>query len=164
MDGKCFSIDDLNVKLLRASVEIIRDFFSVFCSRVAQMLASKLCLFMSIAFVYSEMVFSPYALFDCIRAKVIFGFLAQLSKCSEPSDICDWVMLGIYTCHMQSQLGSARSPQHFTKVFSWFSYVLFFRHVADFQLSIASVIENSSSDCLAQDLHLQAQQLAERVC
>ncbi|XP_068040108.1 probable arginine--tRNA ligase, mitochondrial isoform X2 [Anomalospiza imberbis] len=37
------------------------------------------------------------------------------------------------------------------------------RHVADFQLSIASVIENSSSDCLAQDLHLQAQQLAERL-
>ncbi|KFW86003.1 hypothetical protein N305_02469, partial [Manacus vitellinus] len=37
------------------------------------------------------------------------------------------------------------------------------RHVADFQLSIASVIENSSSDCLAQDLHLQAQKLAERL-
>ncbi|NWV67452.1 SYRM protein, partial [Malurus elegans] len=37
------------------------------------------------------------------------------------------------------------------------------RHVADFQLSIASVIENSSSDCLAQDLHLQAQQLAGRL-
>ncbi|NWT56133.1 SYRM protein, partial [Erythrocercus mccallii] len=37
------------------------------------------------------------------------------------------------------------------------------RHVADFQLSIASVIENSSSDCLAQDLHLQAQQIAERL-
>ncbi|NXI82779.1 SYRM protein, partial [Rhipidura dahli] len=37
------------------------------------------------------------------------------------------------------------------------------RHVADFQLSVASVIENSSSDCLAQDLHLQAQQLAERL-
>ncbi|XP_041268313.1 probable arginine--tRNA ligase, mitochondrial isoform X3 [Onychostruthus taczanowskii] len=37
------------------------------------------------------------------------------------------------------------------------------RHVADFQLSIASVIENSSGDCLAQDLHLQAQQLAERL-
>ncbi|KAF4794696.1 hypothetical protein TURU_099880 [Turdus rufiventris] len=37
------------------------------------------------------------------------------------------------------------------------------RHVADFQLSIASVIENSSSDCLTQDLHLQAEQLAERL-
>ncbi|XP_064268688.1 probable arginine--tRNA ligase, mitochondrial isoform X3 [Passer domesticus] len=37
------------------------------------------------------------------------------------------------------------------------------RHVADFQLSIASVIENSSGDCLAQDLHLQAQQLAGRL-
>ncbi|XP_031960910.1 probable arginine--tRNA ligase, mitochondrial isoform X2 [Corvus moneduloides] len=37
------------------------------------------------------------------------------------------------------------------------------RHVADFQLSIASVIENSSSNCLAQDLHLQAQQLVERL-
>ncbi|NWS13569.1 SYRM protein, partial [Pachyramphus minor] len=37
------------------------------------------------------------------------------------------------------------------------------RHVADFQLSVASVIENSSSDCLAQDLHLQAQKLAERL-
>ncbi|NWQ64834.1 SYRM protein, partial [Neopipo cinnamomea] len=37
------------------------------------------------------------------------------------------------------------------------------RHVADFQLSIASVTENSSSDCLAQDLHLQAQKLAERL-
>ncbi|KAJ7396945.1 putative arginine--tRNA ligase, isoform X3 [Pitangus sulphuratus] len=37
------------------------------------------------------------------------------------------------------------------------------RHVADFQLSIASVIENSSRDCLAQDLHLQAQKLAERL-
>ncbi|XP_063006695.1 probable arginine--tRNA ligase, mitochondrial isoform X3 [Melospiza melodia melodia] len=37
------------------------------------------------------------------------------------------------------------------------------RHVADFQLSIASIIENSSGDCLAQDLHLQAQQLAERL-
>ncbi|NXK39193.1 SYRM protein, partial [Piprites chloris] len=37
------------------------------------------------------------------------------------------------------------------------------RHVADFQLSIASVIENGSSDCLAQDLHLQAQKLAERL-
>ncbi|NXW12951.1 SYRM protein, partial [Circaetus pectoralis] len=37
------------------------------------------------------------------------------------------------------------------------------RHVADFQLSIASVTEDSSSDCLAQDLHLQAQKLAERL-
>uniref|UniRef100_A0A8C3XFD8 Probable arginine--tRNA ligase, mitochondrial n=1 Tax=Cyanoderma ruficeps TaxID=181631 RepID=A0A8C3XFD8_9PASS len=37
------------------------------------------------------------------------------------------------------------------------------RHVADFQLSIASILEDSSSDCLAQDLHLQAQQLAERL-
>ncbi|XP_030800433.1 probable arginine--tRNA ligase, mitochondrial isoform X2 [Camarhynchus parvulus] len=37
------------------------------------------------------------------------------------------------------------------------------RHVADFQLSIASIIENSSGDCLPQDLHLQAQQLAERL-
>ncbi|NWR49341.1 SYRM protein, partial [Regulus satrapa] len=38
------------------------------------------------------------------------------------------------------------------------------RHVADFQLSISSVIENSSSDGLAQDLlHLQAQQLAQRL-
>ncbi|KAI1241091.1 hypothetical protein IHE44_0009553 [Lamprotornis superbus] len=37
------------------------------------------------------------------------------------------------------------------------------KHVADFQLSIASVIENSSNDCSAQDLHLQAQQLAERL-
>ncbi|NWY38577.1 SYRM protein, partial [Sylvia atricapilla] len=37
------------------------------------------------------------------------------------------------------------------------------RCVADFQLSIASVIEKSSSDCLAQDLHRQAQQLAERL-
>ncbi|XP_019144125.1 probable arginine--tRNA ligase, mitochondrial isoform X2 [Corvus cornix cornix] len=37
------------------------------------------------------------------------------------------------------------------------------RHVADFQLSIASVIENSSSNCSAQDLHLQAQQLVERL-
>ncbi|NWU78299.1 SYRM protein, partial [Onychorhynchus coronatus] len=37
------------------------------------------------------------------------------------------------------------------------------RHVADFQLSVASVKENSSSDCLAQDLHLQAQKLAERL-
>ncbi|XP_023778046.1 probable arginine--tRNA ligase, mitochondrial isoform X1 [Cyanistes caeruleus] len=34
------------------------------------------------------------------------------------------------------------------------------RHVADFQLSIASVIENGSSGCLE---HLQAQQLAERL-
>ncbi|KAF1505360.1 putative arginine--tRNA ligase, mitochondrial, partial [Eudyptula minor novaehollandiae] len=37
------------------------------------------------------------------------------------------------------------------------------RHVADFQLSIASVTEGSSSDCLAQDLNLQAQKLAERL-
>ncbi|KAM9267599.1 putative arginine--tRNA ligase, mitochondrial isoform 2-T2 [Cariama cristata] len=37
------------------------------------------------------------------------------------------------------------------------------RHVADFQLSIASLTEDSSSDCLAQDLHLQAQKLAERL-
>ncbi|XP_049674164.1 probable arginine--tRNA ligase, mitochondrial isoform X3 [Accipiter gentilis] len=37
------------------------------------------------------------------------------------------------------------------------------RHVADFQLSIASVTEDSSTDCLAQDLHLQAQKLAERL-
>ncbi|NXX24134.1 SYRM protein, partial [Nicator chloris] len=37
------------------------------------------------------------------------------------------------------------------------------RHVADFQLSIASIVENNSSDCLAQDLHLQAQQLAEQL-
>ncbi|NWR90906.1 SYRM protein, partial [Furnarius figulus] len=36
-------------------------------------------------------------------------------------------------------------------------------HGADFQLSIASVIEGSSSDCLAQDLDLQAQKLAERL-
>ncbi|NWS97288.1 SYRM protein, partial [Mionectes macconnelli] len=37
------------------------------------------------------------------------------------------------------------------------------RHVADFQLSVASVIENSSSDCLAQDLHRQAEKLADRL-
>ncbi|NXW58391.1 SYRM protein, partial [Eurystomus gularis] len=37
------------------------------------------------------------------------------------------------------------------------------RCVADFQLSIASVIEDSSSDCLAQDLNLQAQKLAGRL-
>ncbi|XP_075001552.1 putative arginine--tRNA ligase, mitochondrial isoform X4 [Calonectris borealis] len=37
------------------------------------------------------------------------------------------------------------------------------RHVADFQLSIASVTEDSSRDCLAQDLNLQAQKLAERL-
>ncbi|NXI61235.1 SYRM protein, partial [Anseranas semipalmata] len=37
------------------------------------------------------------------------------------------------------------------------------RHVADFQLSIASVTEDSSSDCLAQDLQLRAQKLAEKL-
>ncbi|NXF08615.1 SYRM protein, partial [Smithornis capensis] len=37
------------------------------------------------------------------------------------------------------------------------------RNVSDFQLSIASVIEDSSNDCLAQDLHLQAQKIAERL-
>ncbi|KFP08988.1 hypothetical protein Z169_10480, partial [Egretta garzetta] len=37
------------------------------------------------------------------------------------------------------------------------------RHVADFQFSIASVAEGSSSDCLAQDLNLQAQKLAKRL-
>ncbi|KAK2524105.1 Rars2 [Columba guinea] len=37
------------------------------------------------------------------------------------------------------------------------------RHVADFQLSIASVTEDGSSNCLAQDLQLQAQKLAERL-
>ncbi|XP_055569761.1 probable arginine--tRNA ligase, mitochondrial isoform X8 [Falco cherrug] len=37
------------------------------------------------------------------------------------------------------------------------------RHVADFQLSIASVTDNSSSGCLARDLHLQAEKLAERL-
>ncbi|KAM4681159.1 putative arginine--tRNA ligase, mitochondrial isoform 5-T5 [Amazona ochrocephala] len=37
------------------------------------------------------------------------------------------------------------------------------RHVADFQLSIASVTEDSSSESSAQDLHLQAQKLAERL-
>ncbi|XP_074675704.1 putative arginine--tRNA ligase, mitochondrial isoform X4 [Strix aluco] len=35
------------------------------------------------------------------------------------------------------------------------------RRVADFQLSIASVTEDNSRDCLAPDLHLQAQKLAE---
>ncbi|XP_010082949.1 PREDICTED: probable arginine--tRNA ligase, mitochondrial, partial [Pterocles gutturalis] len=37
------------------------------------------------------------------------------------------------------------------------------RHVADFQLSIASVTEDSSSNSLAQDLQLQAEKLAERL-
>ncbi|NXK43924.1 SYRM protein, partial [Chauna torquata] len=37
------------------------------------------------------------------------------------------------------------------------------RHVADFQLSIASITEDSSSDCLAQDLQLRAQKLAEKL-
>ncbi|XP_074943347.1 putative arginine--tRNA ligase, mitochondrial isoform X1 [Phalacrocorax aristotelis] len=37
------------------------------------------------------------------------------------------------------------------------------RHVADFQLSIASVTEDSSSGCLGQDLNLQAQKLAGRL-
>ncbi|NXU59704.1 SYRM protein, partial [Turnix velox] len=37
------------------------------------------------------------------------------------------------------------------------------RHVADFQFSIASVTEDSSSHPLAQDLLLQAQKLAERL-
>ncbi|XP_032040505.1 probable arginine--tRNA ligase, mitochondrial [Aythya fuligula] len=37
------------------------------------------------------------------------------------------------------------------------------RHVADFQLSVASVLENHSGDCLAQDLQLQAQKLAEKL-
>ncbi|NXH18947.1 SYRM protein, partial [Bucco capensis] len=35
--------------------------------------------------------------------------------------------------------------------------------VADFQLSIASLTEDSSRDCLAQDLNLQAQKLAARL-
>lgn len=47
---------------------------------------------------------------------------------------------------------------------SWVSYVLLFRSVADFQLSVASVTEASSGGCSAQDLNLQAQKLAERVC
>lgn len=58
------------------------------------MLTSKLHLFMSTIFVYSEMVFSSYLLYDCIRAMVIFGLLLQLSKLSELSGICDWVTLG----------------------------------------------------------------------
>lgn len=66
------------------------------------MLASKFYLFMSIVFVYSEMVLPPYLLFDCIRATVIFGLLVQLSKYSEFSGICEWVMLGNYICRMQS--------------------------------------------------------------
>ncbi|KAM9196578.1 putative arginine--tRNA ligase, mitochondrial isoform 3-T3 [Mergus octosetaceus] len=37
------------------------------------------------------------------------------------------------------------------------------RHVADFQLSVASVLENHSGDCLAQDLQLQTQKLAEKL-
>ncbi|NWS69401.1 SYRM protein, partial [Crotophaga sulcirostris] len=37
------------------------------------------------------------------------------------------------------------------------------RHVADFQLSIASVTEDSSNNHLAHDLQLQAQKLAERL-
>ncbi|XP_008940068.1 PREDICTED: probable arginine--tRNA ligase, mitochondrial, partial [Merops nubicus] len=37
------------------------------------------------------------------------------------------------------------------------------RCVADFQLSVASLTEDSSSNCLAQDLNLQAQKLAERL-
>ncbi|NWX12443.1 SYRM protein, partial [Aegotheles bennettii] len=37
------------------------------------------------------------------------------------------------------------------------------RHVADFQLSIASITEDSSSNHLAQDLQLRAQKLAERL-
>ncbi|XP_021247415.1 probable arginine--tRNA ligase, mitochondrial isoform X2 [Numida meleagris] len=36
------------------------------------------------------------------------------------------------------------------------------RHVADFQLSVASIEEGSSSDCLVQDLQLRAQKLAEK--
>lgn len=58
------------------------------------MLTSKLHLFISTILVYSEMVFSPYLLSDCIRAMVIFGLLLQLSKLSELSGICDWVTLG----------------------------------------------------------------------
>ncbi|NXW69452.1 SYRM protein, partial [Hirundo rustica] len=53
-------------------------------------------------------------------------------------------------------------PRHFHMLL----LVLFFsphRHVADFQLSVSSVIEHGSGDRLAQDLHLQAQQLAERL-
>ncbi|NXN93117.1 SYRM protein, partial [Rhinopomastus cyanomelas] len=37
------------------------------------------------------------------------------------------------------------------------------RCVADFQLSIASVTKDGCSDCLASDLHLQAQKLAEQL-
>uniref|UniRef100_A0A8C2SVF7 Probable arginine--tRNA ligase, mitochondrial n=1 Tax=Coturnix japonica TaxID=93934 RepID=A0A8C2SVF7_COTJA len=37
------------------------------------------------------------------------------------------------------------------------------RHDADFQLSVASIEEGSSSDCLAQDLQLRAQKLAEKL-
>ncbi|XP_021247417.1 probable arginine--tRNA ligase, mitochondrial isoform X4 [Numida meleagris] len=37
------------------------------------------------------------------------------------------------------------------------------RHVADFQLSVASIEEGSSSDCLVQDLQLRAQKLAEKL-
>ncbi|NXJ95373.1 SYRM protein, partial [Corythaixoides concolor] len=37
------------------------------------------------------------------------------------------------------------------------------RHVADFQLSIASVTEDTPSNCLAPDLQLRAQKLAERL-
>lgn len=74
----------------------------------------------------------------------MFGLLSQLSKHSELSGICVW------------QVG-------FFQQGFWY-VLLFFRHVADFQLSVASVTEHSSSDSLAQDLHLQAQKLAERVC
>eukprot|EP00076_Gallus_gallus_P004175 NP_001264948.1 probable arginine--tRNA ligase, mitochondrial [Gallus gallus] len=37
------------------------------------------------------------------------------------------------------------------------------RHDADFQLSVASIEEGGSSDCLAQDLQLRAQKLAEKL-
>lgn len=80
------------------------------------MLASKFYLFVTIVFI-SEMVFPPYLLFDCIRATVIVGLLVQLSKYSESSDIFGWVVLDNYICHMQSQLGSTKSPQHFSRFF-----------------------------------------------
>lgn len=129
MDGKCFDTDDLSVRLLRANVKLYVWLFfpSLSCSRVAIMLASEFYLFLSMVFVYFEMVFSPYLLSDCIRAKVMFGLLVQLSKYSEYSDICGWVMLGNCISHMQSQCRSAKSPlQVFFSIFiCWFVFWFF---------------------------------------
>ncbi|XP_071597497.1 probable arginine--tRNA ligase, mitochondrial isoform X2 [Heliangelus exortis] len=82
---------------------------------------------------------------------------------SRPSEWCHSMAACSFRRSIASQLSKVLDlpPENLIKAISAVP-VSKKRHVADFQLSIASIAEDGSSNCLTENLQLQAQKLAER--